>query len=495
MAAHPLDSSAVIAEVTRNFDYRVQTALGRRYVCDLFPCAKDALLIEFVMWEMPGTIGERQIGGPGVNLTRRTYCPTDAQMETLQRAGGWLDAIARLTATGQTVLAIEQMDAPEILRCLAAETADAAGQGGKPLGAQVVQSLQTQKPTAMTDCLDATSLALLRSSFCSLKSRFQAMADRGSPCKAWLSHKHNQPTGSATSHKWIDMDRGGFGTAASRQGMEFRLKDGRTIDNPPFTRMVQMTGWNELTPPGDDAARLLQSQSLPAEVAARLWRQVPFGTELNGGLPLWAMAVFEVANTNVTCSPLRAVRWVPLSGTERFELNSLQECFRHYLPTQNPPEFPDWFATLDNFAAASVQAIEVLLIWLDAVPTQATEATSEPPKPVERQAETLAGGKGAGDGQLQVKPCEGKAWSQFQEAVGKNSELTTDRQAYDWFTDEMADDAGELPSFANWSRYLRAARKAMNQGKNGPRIGNETRSVVSVERIEQPRKRIEADRR
>ena len=122
------------------------------------------------------------------------------------------------------------------------------------------------------------------------------------------------------------------------------------------------------------------------------------------------------------------------------------------------------------------------------------EANIEPPKPVEPQAKTRESGAGAGDGQLQLKPCEGKAWSQYQKAFGQNAELTTDRQAYDWFVDEIADDAGELPSFASWSRYLRAARKAMDQGKNGPRIGNETRSVVSVERIERPRKRIEADR-
>lgn len=147
-----------------------------------------------------------------------------------------------------------------------------------------------------------------------------------------------------------------------------------------------------------------------------------------------------------------------------------------------PPEFNDQPADIHE----AERQLE-LLIDAAADGDETTEATSEPPKPVERQTETLAGGEGAGGGQPQLKPCEGKAWSQFQEAVGKNSELTTDRQTYDWFVDEIADDAGELPSFANWSRYVRAARKAMNQGKNGPRMGNETRSVVSAKRIEADR--------
>jgi len=240
--------------------------------------------------------------------------------------------------------------------------------------------------------------------------------------------------------------------------------------------------------------------TIPPDDASRHWQKL-------GEMFVAAGSVLEVAPANVQSqlSPLamsfdcRKRRWAGcLFDIALRRLPGMPHTEPTYLqgqePTRDRPQPGCWSATLKNVMASSVELIDWLIAAAD-VPKQEAEATSERPKPVERQAETLARGEGAGGGQPQLKPCEGKAWSQFQEAVGKNSELTTDRQAYDWFTDEIADDAGELPSFANWSRYLRAARKAMNQGKNGPRIGNETRSVVSAKRIEQPQKRIEADRR
>jgi hypothetical protein len=200
------------------------------------------------------------------------------------------------------------------------------------------------------------------------------MADRAAPCKAWLIHVHIQDGETSPIFGWadgFDWKRGGLGKAASRRGILVGLKDGRTIDNPPFTRWVQLSGWDELSSLGNDAARMLED--LPAEVVARLWSRLPYGTELAGGLPLWTLAVFEVAGAKVVGSPLRAVRMVPNSECSRVALDSLGEWYRDWQPAQSPPQFPDWFATLDNFAAASVHAIIVLMSWLDVSPSKSVD--------------------------------------------------------------------------------------------------------------------------
>lgn len=244
----------------------------------------------------------------------------------------------------------------------------------------------------MTDRLDAAALVSLRSRFESLKSRFQAMADRGSPDKAWLIHAHDTGNGPSPVYGWadgFDVNRGGCEPAATRRGMVFGLKDGRTIEIPPFTRWVQLTGYDELSLLGKKAARLLYD--LPADVAARLWDRLPDGTELKGGLPLWTLAVFELANANARDDPLHAFRLVPWSENERVELESLRLEFREGILKQPAPSFFDWFSTLDNFSAASVEAIDILMSWLDAGAIK----TDEPPKPDKSQEETLPGGGGA----------------------------------------------------------------------------------------------------
>ena len=442
--------------------------------------------------------------------------------------------------------------------------------------------------------------ALLQSSLALVKQRFQAIVG-GSPSKAWLLQVHDRESG-GTSPIYALADGYESPGVESKPSTWARLGcPAIGLGVPRFWRTVRLNGSEILTPIGKEAAELLMS--LPVAVQSRLWRGLPAGTNLRTaeGDLLWALAVFELANANIAYSSLRAVRQTPLTE---------ETAKAFFAPESKLPADSDWYATLPDFAAASVQAIDILQSWLADVAKQEAEEDGEPPEtaetiqrrlqevvkhwqeehhlrvrlcmeafpdlrtglakwewddhkgdcpewqlanerllkrfgaidgeparwglrlrppimcvrwdedaaidlgrairddlfdaaraaspaaplsggtPVEPQAETRA----SGDGQPQLKPCEGKAWSQHKEAVGKNTELATDRQAYDWFVDEIADDAGELPSFANWSRYLRAARKAMNQSKNGPRIGNETRSVVSVKRIERPRKRIEADR-
>ena len=128
------------------------------------------------------------------------------------------------------------------------------------------------------------------------------------------------------------------------------------------------------------------------------------------------------------------------------------------------------------------------------------EAASEPPKPVEPQAGTLAGGDDAGGGRAEadgkpanLRPCDDKAWSQYRLAIKDNPELTTDQAAYDWFIEHVADEGETLPAFATWVKYLRLARAVAGEQKNKRGVGHETRSVVSVERLDQP-KRTKADR-
>lgn len=98
-------------------------AHDERLVCDLYPLAIEAFAQLWVIGVTPGEIGNRQIVGPGVNVTRLTYCPTDSEMKTLELAGGgWRAALQKLVQSGCRVIDVEQMDAPEILRRLATPT-------------------------------------------------------------------------------------------------------------------------------------------------------------------------------------------------------------------------------------------------------------------------------------------------------------------------------------------------------------------------------------
>lgn len=117
-----IDVRAVLTNAIKVQSYNPSDSdnLPERYVCDLFPCAKDALPVIMVR-AIAGSIYKRQIFGPGVNLTRSTYCPTDFQMATLQRVNvSWDAALERLVVVaGCRTTDVELMDAPEILRRLA----------------------------------------------------------------------------------------------------------------------------------------------------------------------------------------------------------------------------------------------------------------------------------------------------------------------------------------------------------------------------------------
>ena len=75
------------------------------------------------------------------------------------------------------------------------------------------------------------------------------------------------------------------------------------------------------------------------------------------------------------------------------------------------------------------------------------------------------------------------AWSQYQRAKELHPELKTDRDVYDWYVEDMADDEERLPSFDTWAKYVRTIRSALGQQKNKRGVGHETRSVAIAKRL------------
>ncbi len=116
------------------------------------------------------------------------------------------------------------------------------------------------------------------------------------------------------------------------------------------------------------------------------------------------------------------------------------------------------------------------------------EAISDPPK----AGETPAGVDDAGGGQTNLRPCDRTAGSQHKRAIEDNPELKTDRAAYDWYVEYLADEGETLPAFGTWAKYVRNHRADSGSQKNKRGVGNETRSVVSGAKIEH-QKRTEAD--
>lgn len=328
--------------------------------------------------------------------------------------------------------------------------------------------------------MNASESALVQSSLSLVEKRFQAIVG-GSPSKAWLLHVHdNKSGGTPTIYALAD----GYNSP----GIESKPSTWARLGCPAigygvprFRRGVRLNGSESLKPICDEAARLMML--LPAAIHSRLWRGLPAGTELRAGEGdlLWALAVFELANANIPYSSLLAVRQSPLTeeATKAF-----------FGPESKLPVDPDWYATLPDFAAASVQAIVILQLWLGDELRREAEVESEPPKPVEPQAETLTGGDDTAGGRVEAvvkpanpRPCDKKAWSQYRRAIEDNPELTTDQAAYDWFIEHVADEGESLPAFASWVKYVRLARADAGEQKNKRGVGHETRSVVPAKRL------------
>lgn len=84
-----------------------------------------------------------------------------------------------------------------------------------------------------------------------------------------------------------------------------------------------------------------------------------------------------------------------------------------------------------------------------------------------------------------LKPCEKLAIQSYNFAIenmdlSESSSVPTDKDVWHWLR-ENSDD--EMPSFENWSRYLRAARRAHELPRKNARRIETSRSVVRAEEV------------
>ncbi|MFM9963600.1 MAG: hypothetical protein ACKV2Q_20525 [Planctomycetaceae bacterium] len=93
-----------------------------------------------------------------------------------------------------------------------------------------------------------------------------------------------------------------------------------------------------------------------------------------------------------------------------------------------------------------------------------------------------------------LRPCDKKAFSQYEHAIEQEPSIESDDEAYDWLVEDLREDGIALTRRDNWKRYVGRARTHYGKQKNGPRIGNETHSVVSAKRLDTP-KRTKSDQR
>jgi hypothetical protein len=91
---------------------------------------------------------------------------------------------------------------------------------------------------------------------------------------------------------------------------------------------------------------------------------------------------------------------------------------------------------------------------------------------------------GKGDDLDHLPPSRKKAYGQYLWAMKQHGALkgATDRQVYDWLEENIESDE-KLPTFANWSRYLRDARRANDANKHKSRVGRSGRSIVRPDEI------------
>ncbi len=68
------------------------------------------------------------------------------------------------------------------------------------------------------------------------------------------------------------------------------------------------------------------------------------------------------------------------------------------------------------------------------------------------------------------------AFNQYLSAVKELGDKATDREAFEWLHERDEIESGL--SFGSWSRYLRYARRLLDQNKNRPRRGRKSRSIV-----------------
>ena len=248
----------------------------------------------------------------------------------------------------------------------------------------------------------------------SIKRRFQRLAGNGSVGKAWLVHQFaipgiGQDGCNSDYSSTIDESIEGFPpqNPASEyieyDSGNFRIWDATGLDTVQRSRLpgiafteyawraarkrVVIEGLNFVESPSKDASKALDE--LPDTLKNRIWpeREQHFFSDINrDDFIRWYFAVFELASQSFELvsfpagkSKLSAPRMVPLHPSRK-DLGwpaSVQEAKDYHGSV-------DWFQRLDNFATASVLAVDVLLNWLDEL-----EADPQPPAVVTGEAKQI----------------------------------------------------------------------------------------------------------
>lgn len=256
--------------------------------------------------------------------------------------------------------------------------------------------------------MDAVPFNLLRSSLDSLKLQFQAVWDSGIDNRAILiqqnKHAPKLRLGDFSDIDWLLVQAGGYPAGFGKTHIRpQRCVDGSEIpivahgtssgahwrsDKPVpsfgFDRWHQVIGLSAVKDAAKAAGRLLDD--LPENIRRELWDALPEGKSLpsSDSWTLWSEAVFELAwkreGKGIVGSPLKAKRHTPI----RFD----KPDSRPLPDDEDWYSMRDWYSKLDNFAAASVQAIEILQSWLDDVPKRETEAVGKSVNKPDGQSET-----------------------------------------------------------------------------------------------------------
>jgi hypothetical protein len=85
------------------------------------------------------------------------------------------------------------------------------------------------------------------------------------------------------------------------------------------------------------------------------------------------------------------------------------------------------------------------------------------------------------------QPAVQRAWASYGEACKRDTQMKTDKEVYEWLTENGCEVYGDdrndptskrLPSYDTWGRYVRKMRAMTAQQKNTPRTGRTGRSIV-----------------
>jgi hypothetical protein len=234
--------------------------------------------------------------------------------------------------------------------------------------------------------------SLLRTSLASVKRQFQAVWDSGIDNGAILIQQNKHEAGlplDSSDIDWLFVQAGGYAAGFGKSHIHpDRDAEGRVIPIIPrktssgarwrsdkavpsfgFDRWHQVIRLSAVEGAAKAAGNLLDA--LPKNVRLKLWDANPVGTLLPscGHWALWSEAVFALAWKEIDGSLLKAKKVTPV----RFDVPNTEP----QPPHEDWFSMRDWYSTLDNFAAASVQAIDILQSWLGDVPKRETEAAAD----------------------------------------------------------------------------------------------------------------------